>query len=251
MEFGSNFCKTLSITLTLIVGSIGSAQGRSGAPATPPTARAASLIDITGYWVSVVTEDWRFRMVTPPKGDYTGLSLTPQGRAAADAWDPAKDESAGEQCRSYGAPNLLHLPGRLHITWQDDQTLRIEADTGKQTRTLYFGAPEGRGGGWQGISKASWEAVGGGRGQKPVGSLKVITTNAKPGYLRKNGVPYSAGAVLTEYFDRVTEPDGNVYLMVTTTVEDPIYLAQPFLSSSHYKKQADASGWNPTACAAR
>lgn len=251
MEFGGHIGKILSVSLTLILVSIASGQARSGAPAIPPTAKATSLIDITGYWVSIVTEDWRFRMVTPPKGDYTGLSLTPEGRAAADAWDPAKDESAGEQCRSYGAPNLLHLPGRLHITWQNDQTLRIEADAGKQIRTLYFGAPEGQGGGWQGVSKASWEAVGGGRGQKPVGSLKVVTTNLKPGYLRKNGVPYSAGAVVTEYFDRVTESDGDAYLMVTTSVEDPIYLAQPFLSAAHYKKQADTSGWNPTACAAR
>ena len=209
------------------------------------------MFDITGYWVLVVTEDWRFRMVTPPKGDYTGVALNPEGRQIADAWDPAKDEAAGEQCRSYGAPNIMQVPGRIHITWQDDQTMKIETDAGTQARIFHFGAAPSQGGGWQGVSKASWDLVTGGRGQAPVGSLKVVTTNLKPGYLRKNGVPYSASALLTEYFDRVNESNGDAYLVVTTTVEDPVYLTQPFLTASHYKKQADASGWKHTPCSAR
>ena len=112
--------------------------GRGGPPEPPKTARAGALYDITRYWVSAVTEDWRFRMVTPPKGDYTGVALNEAGRKFADAWDPAKDEAAGEQCKSYGAPNLMRVPGRLHITWQDDQTLKIESDAGQQTRVLHF-----------------------------------------------------------------------------------------------------------------
>ena len=85
----------------------------------------------------------------------------------------------------------------------------------------------------------------------PIGSLRVVTTHLKPGYLRKNGVPYSANAKLTEYFDRVNEPNGDAYLVISTTVEDPAYLAQPFLTASHYRKQPDAKGWNPTPCSAR
>lgn len=224
---------------------------RGGPPQPPKTAKAASLYDITGYWVSVVTEDWRFRMVTPPKGDYTGVLLNEQGRKLANAWDPAKDEAAGEQCRSYGAPNLMRLPGRLHITWEDDQTLKIEADAGQQTRVLHFASAGDSGLTWQGFSTAIWELVPAGRGGAPIGSLKVVTTRLKPGYLRKNGVPYSANATLTEYFDRVNEPGGGAYLVVTTTVEDPTYLSQPFLTSSHFRKQPDAKGWNPTPCSAR
>jgi hypothetical protein len=230
------------------------AQGRGapgGAPPAPRTAKAAALYDITGYWVSVVSEDWRYRMVTPPKGDYTGVTLTPEGRKIADAWDPAKDEAAGEQCKSYGAPSIMRVPGRLRITWQDDQTLKIDSDAGQQTRLLYFGSTENQGGGWQGVSKALWEMVPVGRGLAPVGSLKAVTSKLKPGYLRKNGVPYSANTTLTEYLDRVNEPSGDSYLVITTTVEDPVYLAQPFLTASHYKKQADSSGWNPTPCSAR
>jgi len=248
--------KTLALAVSLGIVAAGSvySQGRGfpgGAPVLPKTGKAAALYDITGYWVSVVTEDWRFRMVTPPKGDYTGVALNPEGRKIADAWDPAKDEAAGEQCKSYGAPNLMRLPGRLHITWQDDQTLKIEADAGQQSRTFHFAPAGDAGGNWQGVSSALWEMVPAGRGTTPIGSLKVITTHLKPGYLRKNGVPYSANATLTEYFDRVNEPNGDAYLVVTTTVEDPVYLAQPFLTASHFRKQADAKGWNPTACSAR
>jgi hypothetical protein len=79
-------------------------QRPPAAAATPPVPRAAAPIDLTGYWVSIVTQDWRWRMVTPAKGDYPRLPLTPEARAIADAWDPAKDEAAGEECRSYGAP---------------------------------------------------------------------------------------------------------------------------------------------------
>ncbi len=246
-----------SVILLLAAGNQANAQGRGGrggAPEPPRTPKAAALVDVTGYWVSVVSEDWRFRMVTPIKGDYTGVSLNPDGRKLADAWDPAKDEAAGEQCRSYGAPNIMHVPGRLHITWQDDQTLKVETDTGQQTRLFSFGAAPNSGGDWQGVSKASWDIVPqGGRGPAgpPVGSLKVVTTNLKPGYLRKNGVPYSAKATLTEYFDRVNEQNGASYLVVSTAVEDPAYLAQPLLTTVHYRKQADAAGWNPTPCSAR
>jgi hypothetical protein len=241
-----------ALSLAASIASNSYAQGRGAtAPAPPRTAKAAALFDPTGYWVAVVTEDWRFRMVTPKKGDYTGITLNAEGRKIADAWDPAKDEAAGEQCKSYGAPTIMQVPGRLHITWQDEQTLKIETDAGKQTRLLNFGTGGGQGGGWQGISKAAWDMVPAGRGPATIGTLKVVTTALKPGYLRKNGVPYSASATLTEYFDRVNDPDGTSHLVITSMIEDPVYLARPFLTATHYRKQADASGWNPTPCSAR
>src|SRR4051794_18121580 len=89
------------------------------------SARGAAPVDLTGYWVSVVTTEWKYRMMTPAKGDYEGLPLTPAAKKAADAWDPARDTAAGEQCRAYGAPALMHMPGRLHITWADDATLSV------------------------------------------------------------------------------------------------------------------------------
>ena len=198
-------------------------------------------------------------MTMPPKGDYAGVPLNGAGRQVAGAWDPAKDEAAGESCKAYGAAGLIRLPGRLRIAWQGDDALRLEADAGTQTRVLSFRAPGGTAGDWQGVSVATWDrpdspmARGGffpgavGRG----GSLKVVTTNMKPGYLRRNGVPYSANTVMTEYFDRFDVPGGDSLLVVATEVVDPTYLATPFWTSTHFKKQNDASGWNPTPCSAR
>ena len=126
--------------------------------------RTAAPHDLTGYWVSIVTQDWRWRMVTPAKGDYLGVPITVDAKKAADAWDPAKDEAAGEQCKSYGAPALMSVPGRLHITWQDDNTLEIDTDAGMQTRALHFGdwkAAPGTPRSWQGISLAQWQTSSG------------------------------------------------------------------------------------------
>ena len=246
--------------VVLIMGTLGTnvyAQGRGGdrgAPPTPPTAKAAAPFDMTGYWVSIVSEDWRWRMF-PNKGDYAGVPLNPEGRRVADAWDPAEDQAAGEQCKGYGAPAIMRIPGRFHITWQDDQTLKIEADAGTQTRLLPFGSPQNQPDGWQGVSKAEWQFLNaGGRGNaaaKQPGSLKVVTTRLKPGYLRRNGVPYSANATLTEYYDLVNEPDGDTYLVLTSKLEDPAYLTDPMITAAHFKKQAGAAGWNPTPCAVR
>ena len=220
------------------------------APAAPPTPKAAAPTDFTGYWVSVVSEDWLYRMVTPAKGDYASVPLNPEGRKVADAWDPAKDEAEGNQCKAYGAPAIMRVPGRLHITWQDDYTLKIETDAGRQTRLMNFRGTVS-GGEWQGTSTAEWEVAAGARGPVPGGGLKVVTTKMKPGYLRKNGVPYSANAVVTEYYDRVNETNGDAWLIVKTIVNDPQYLAQPFVTSTHFKKQADAGGWNPSPCTSR
>jgi hypothetical protein len=226
-----------------------SAQGRGAAPPPPQTARAAASIDLTGYWVSVVTEDWRYRMVTPALGDYQGVPMTPAARAIADAWDPAKEEASGELCKSYGAPALLRVPGRLHITWQDEQTLRMESDAGKQVRTFHFGGWKAPAGPHtiQGDSIAEWD--GGGRGATDA-AMKVTTSNLKAGFLRKNGVPYSENASLTEYYELIAQPDSAPLLVVTIVTTDPVYLRQPFVITSYFKKEPGGAKWNPTACSA-
>jgi hypothetical protein len=241
----------LSLSLSALP-SVAYAQAGRGAPQPPATAQAGAPVDLTGYWVSVVTEDWLYRMVTPKKGDYAAVPLNVEARKIADAWDPAKDEQSSEQCKAYGAPALMRIPGRVHITWQDDNTLKFEKDSGTQTRLLHFGgSATGTGGDWQGVSSATWITEPGARAPVRGGGLKVVTTKLKPGYLRKNGVPYSANAVVTEYYDRLNEPNGDSWLVVETIVEDPMYLNQPFITSTNFKKQADATGWNPTPCTAR
>jgi len=195
-------------------------------------------------------------MLTPPKGDYQSVPLTPEGRRLGDAWDPAADEAAGNQCKAYGAAAIMRVPGRIHITWQNDNTLRLDADAGTQTRILNFGPSPGTPGprSWQGYSTATWErpAPGrGGPGPSMNGSLKVVTTNMRAGYLRKNGVPYSESAALTEYFDVAPLPGGGQVLLVTSVVEDPQYLQQPFIVSSQFKKEPDGSKWDPSPCTSR
>jgi hypothetical protein len=249
---------TAGTALSLVMFGQGGGGGRGGRGARgggpPATAEASAPLDLTGYWVSLVTEDWRFRMVTPALGDYQGVPMTGDAKKVADAWDPAKDEAAGEQCKSYGAPAIYRIPEHLHFTWQDDQTLRLDTDTGTQTRLFHFGNWKAPGGAptVQGDSLASWEITRPNEnGPDPAnGSMKVATTHFKAGYLRKNGVPYSANATLTEYYDIVKEQTGDLMLVVTTVTTDPQYLREPFIVSSHFKKQANDAGWKPTPCSA-
>jgi len=262
--------------LLVFIASSAFAQAPAG------SAKQRSPIDFTGYWVSVITEGWRYRMITPPKGDYGvgtwPLPLNPEGIRVLNLWDPAKDESSGNACKAYGGGGIMRIPGRIHVTWQDDNTLKLEYDAGTQTRILHFGGtpPANLQPSLQGYSVASWElppagrgapAGGGGGGtgfevagtpppvdgakNQRAGVLKLVTTHLTPGYLRKNGAPYSASATVTEYFNRTNEANGDSWLFNTTIVDDPVYLTGPYITSENFKHQADATGWNPTACEAR
>ena len=226
-----------------------------GGPSGPQgPAREVAPIDLTGQWVSIVTEDWRFRMVTPPKNDFPGLPLNAAARAVADGWDPAGDEAEGNECKSYGAAAIMRVPGRLRISWAGDSMLEIEADAGRQTRRLHFdGVPEPAGEPmWQGVSEAEWIMHSGGFGRPPVnGTLQVVTTGMRAGYLRKNGVPYSENARLTEYFELLTHPDGTEWLVVLSILDDPEYFTTRVITSSNFRRQTDRSGWDPQPCRAR
>jgi hypothetical protein len=259
-------------------------QGRGGGA--PQSPRAAAPVDLTGYWVAVVSEDWRHRIATPRKGDFESLpTLTADARRIAEAWDLEKDNAAGLQCKAFGVGGIMRQPGRLHVTWQDENTLKVDFDAGTQTRLLRFNptAPPAGEKTWQGYSTALWEGPPGGRGggapargqpanAAPVspggagrgqrggpapaigslnqgGSLKVVTTNFREAYLRKNGVPYSENASITEYFHRLpSEPGEPAWLLVVTVIDDPKYLTQPFYTSTHFKLEADGSKWAPTPC---
>ena len=260
--------RSLLLMFALMLVMASGLYAQFGPPAPPPPApgKAGAPVDLTGYWVAYVTEDWRWRMVTPLKGDAASIPTNAEARKVIDAWDPAKDEAAGLQCKAYGAPAIMRVPGRLHITWQDDKTLKIETDSGQQTRLLHFSGEALRGAApsWQGYSAAKWEGpaptanppvvFGLGLAQR-LGSrsrsLEVTTTQLRAGYLRKNGVPYSDKTVLKEYYDAFSEPNADAWLMVMTVVDDPTYLAVPFVTTSHFKKIADATGWDPEPCTAR
>jgi hypothetical protein len=260
----------IAVALVLSVVRV-EAQRGNAPPAVAPSPRAAAPIDLTGYWVSIVTQNWRWRMVTPAKGDYLGIPMTLAAKNVADTWDPAKDEAAGEECKSYGAPALMSVPSRLRVTWQDDSTLKIETDAGMQTRLFRFGneLPRPAARTWQGVSVAQWQMPRPNTGFASVllrpapraardtsthprgGSLKVVTTNLRPGYLRKNGVPYSADTVLTEYWDLYKRPNGEEWLTITTQVDDALYLSEPLILAFPFKKEPNGAKWDPTPCSAR
>ena len=132
------------LVLTLALGGAGDAFAqffdRPPPPPDPRSGREAAAQDLTGHWVSVVSEYWHLRMLMPPKGNYSMLPLTAEAREFADAWNPGDD--AGNECRGYGAAAIMRLPGRLRIQWADDETLRIDIDSGTQTRLLRFDETE-------------------------------------------------------------------------------------------------------------
>lgn len=255
--------KGLRVIATLAFAALASSTRIAAqTPRTAPTGKssAPTEVDFTGNWVSIVNSDWRWRMVPPPKGDYASIPINAEGKRVADMWDPAKDEASGEQCRSYGAPAIMEVPGRLRISWQDDNTLKMEADAGQQVRLLHFGnwkAPAGLAT-RQGDSVAHWEFSGPNRspllGVGPAakyGALEIVTTHLQAGYLRKNGVPYSANAEMTEYWNLNRQPDGTQWLVVTTTLHDPQYLQEDMITALHFRREPDGSKWDPQPCSAK
>lgn len=225
---------------------------KAGGGKAKQTAQSNAPIDLTGSWVSVVTEDWMYRMVTAPKGQMTGVPVTPAARAAANAWDPAADEASGNACKAFGAAGVMRQPGTIRVSWADDATLKIETTAGTQTRLFGFGAaPAAAEASWQGTSSATWEIAQTAAGAPKRGNLKVVTTNLKPGYVRKNGVPYGAGTVLTEYYDSYTADNRDVWMVVTTQVHDPVNFTTDFITSSHFKKLGANAAWKPEVCSAR
>jgi hypothetical protein len=251
------------LLLTVAVASADAGQRGAGpqAPAAPANARAAAPVDLTGYWVSIVTEDWIERMSpdSPPSGtggrDATDRAATGNGRGRGAAPPPA----GADPCRVYGAGGSMRVPGRLNITWADDNTLKIDMDAGTQTRLLRFGqvpAPSQRT--LQGHSLASWDtgAAGrggfGGRGGRGGGApaaprwgqLRVVTTHTTGGYLLSSRNTYSENAVITEYF--MPHSDfGENYMTVMTSIEDG---GNPRIVSSTFKKEPNGSKFSPTGC---
>jgi hypothetical protein len=188
-------------------------RGHAAEPLAPVTARALAPVDLTGVWVSVVTEDWRAQVEPEGKSQHPAIPLSPAGLSRVNARNPMKDETSGEACRGYGAPGVMRAPGRIRINWDSDNTLKIETEAGTQTRLLRFApaaaTPQPT---WQGESRAEWQVAGARRtagSASPSGTLKAITHHLKPGYLQKNGVAYGPSAVLTEYFARTVEPSGD------------------------------------------
>ena len=246
----------LAVLASVLAADFALAQPAPARAALSASPREAAPIDLTGQWVAIVNEDWRWRMVTPPKGDYASVPLNDEGRRVADQWDASQDG----RCEAYGAGALLRMPTRLRIRWDGAERLVLETDAGRQVRNFDFGAPAPSAArSLQGQSVAKWVTpprnaggpglAGAGGGATPRGGyLEVHTSNLTPGWLRRNGVAYSEDATVTEYFARFAAPNGDEWLMVTTIVDDPRYLTQRYIVSNHFRKEAEGGRWNPRAC---
>lgn len=217
------------------------AAPESRAAAEPPPAKVVPGFDLKGRWVAVITEDWRYRMVVAPKGEYASIPISAEGKRVADQWDPDKDRADGDACKAYGVGNIMRMPLRLDISQNADGSWRIETDHGQQLRTIFFNQPTVAADAprtWQGVSVGTWDG----------NVLNIVTTHMRAGYLRTNGVPYSENAIVTESIIRHSEGAAGEWFTVSTVVTDPTYLREPFVTSSSFKRLNDNKDWKPGPC---
>lgn len=225
--------------LCLSVATIVWSPCHAAGPDRAASARAAAPIDVTGYWVAAINEDWRWRVLTPAKGDYGNVPLNNRGRRLADSWDPQRDLANGDGCKAYGVGGVMRMPTHLRISWADENTLRIDTDMGQQTRLVHFDPDEADGAGTlQGKSVGNWED----------NSLHIETTDMAPGYLRRNGIPYGDKTVINEWVDQHST-FGVDWLTITSEVVDPEYLSRKFVTNASFKRSKKAD-WSPAACGA-
>jgi hypothetical protein len=203
------------------------------------------------------------RMVVPGPGEYIGIPINLKAKQYADAWRAGPDEAAGKQCEAYGGGTILLVPEQLHISWQDDNALRVQSDAGMQDWVLHFqpGAEDvsSIAASRQGYAAAKWDLsrvlppgqFGVGEQSQPApryGSLDVEVSHLLPGLLRKNGVPYSGETTVSEFWEQHPGPAGAQYLIISMVLSDPVYLTSPYYTAASFEKQADGSGWDPTPC---
>jgi hypothetical protein len=268
IRFGS-----IALCALALAAPAASAQAPGGQQG-PANAKQAAQFDITGQWVAVVSEDWVYRMVVAPKGDRGSIPINDAAKQVAEQWTPSEGALS---CKAYGAIGVMRMPTRMRIAWQDENTLKMDFDAGQQTRLLRFNSglpPIGYSTSeppstfrapnvaiepsLSGYSVAAWhkqrQSRGLGFGGPPTqpnqsGALAVVTTHLSDGYLQSNGIPYSSDAVMREFFNLITLPDGSEWLVVTSIVDDPKYLTMPWVTSVQFKRERNADAkWRPTAC---
>jgi len=190
---------------------------------------AAAQVDLTGTWSPRYQEDFSERVPGPELGDYTGLPLTDGARRYAESWDPARITMPEEQCRVHISPYIYRGPTNIAIWDERDPgtreliAIKHRISTFDQERTIYMDgrphppayAPHT----WMGFSTGVWQG----------NMLVVTTTHIKKGWLRRNGVPESDLATLTEYFVRT----GDVLTRISA-ISDPVYLTEPLVKSEEF-----------------
>jgi hypothetical protein len=201
-----------------------------GAIAAPP---ARAQADVAGVWQPRYHEDQPERIPGPALRDYLGLPITDGARQYADSWDPSRITLPEEQCRVHVSPYILRGPLNLRI-WtekhpktQDLLAIKMYSSTYEQTRTIWMdGRPHpspNHAHTWMGFSTGRYNGD----------MLVVETTHIKHGWLRRNGLPMSDRATLTEYIVR----NGDIMTHITVLV-DPVYLTEPLVRSQEFVRSA-------------
>lgn len=248
------FLSASLLATSLVAQPPGGGQNLADLP--PREATPGNLENIEGQWVSIVNEDWLWRMRVPEKGDFTSIPYNARAREVGETWD----ESMANSCLRYGAAGIMRQPMRIRTEWESDSVLTLETDYGQQTRRFIFNeaAPANTPRSLQGYSMANWEYdflpignFGGFGAEAPDpehGSLKVETSHLTAAWLRANGAPVSENATVTEYYTMFQDPTGIDWLTVTVVVHDPMYLNQDFITSSHFRRDTNAGAWDPRPC---
>jgi hypothetical protein len=193
----------------------------------PSPARAQA--DLTGSWGPRYHEDQPERIPGPELVNYLGLPINEAARQWALSWDPSRLTLEEHQCQVHVSPYIYRGPLQLRI-WEerDPNTEALIAiknyiSTYEQTRTIWMDGrphpPDYAAHTWQGFSTGTWEGD----------MLTVTTTHIKQGWIRRNGLPESDLATLTEHFIRHGE-----YLTHISVLTDPVYLTEPLVKSQNF-----------------
>jgi hypothetical protein len=186
--------------------------------------------DLTGYWDNIIQEDFGYRLAGPAVGDYSGLPINDAAKAIADNWDPEDGYKPENQCKMHGAAYIMRSPIRFFLEYEDEVTIsiKIELEMGRERKIYLDGRPA------EGPPTEMGHSVGVWNGDM----LTVTTTNMTEKYIRRNGVPNSEQAVMTEHFIRHDN-----YITLISIIEDPVYLTEPLIRSVSYRKRDDEFKW--------
>lgn len=187
--------------------------------------------DLSGVWQPRYHEDFPERIPGPELRDYLGLPINDAARQFADSWDSSRIALPEEQCRVHVSPYILRGPLNLRIWYekhpltQDVVAIKMYSSTYEQTRTIWMDGrphpgPNARHT-WMGFSTGRWDGD----------MLVVETTHIKQGWIRRNGVPMSDRATMTEYIVRNGDMITHAMLLI-----DPVYLAEPLVKSEEFFK---------------
>jgi hypothetical protein len=190
---------------------------------------ASPGVDLSGNWAPVIHEDFGERIPGPELANYAGLPITDGARMFAESWDASRLTLPEHQCQAHVAPYIYRGPLNLRI-WEekDPQSQRVIAihqyiSTYEQNRTIWMDGrphpPAGVAHTWMGFSTGKWEG----------NILSVYTTHIKEGWVRRNGLPESDQATLSEHFIR----HGNLLTHVSIAT-DPVYLTEPLIKTQDF-----------------